>query len=62
MKDSQNPGKSLCWSLFFDIVAGWRLWKEDVARLCFFEFFVIFKNIDIVEHLQTAASKVQKDF
>ena len=46
----------------FYIVAGWRLWKEDVAQLFFFEFFVIFKNIDIVEHLQIAASKIKKQF
>ena len=55
-------GKPLRWRLFFDKVACWRLWKEDVALVFFFEFFVIFKNIDIVEHLQTAASKVEKDF
>ena len=54
-------GKPLRWRLFFDKVVCWRLWKEDLAQVFFFEFSVIFKNIDIVEHLQTAASKVEKD-
>ena len=34
--------------------------KEDVAQVLLCEFLVIFKNTNIVEHLQTAASKVQK--
>ena len=34
--------------------------KEDVAQVLFCEFLVIFKNINVIEHLQTAASKVQK--
>ena len=55
-------GKTLYWRLFFDKVIGWSLWKEDLAKVFFYEFFVVFKNIDIVEHLRTAASKVQKDF
>ena len=31
-------------------------------KVLFCEFFVVFKNIDITEHLLTAASKVQKYF
>ena len=36
--------------------------KKDLAKVFFCEFFVVFKNIDIVEHLRTASSKVHKDF
>ena len=55
-------GKPLFWRFFFDKVAGWRLWKKDLPQAVFCKFIVIFKNIDIVEHLRTAASKAQKDF
>ena len=48
--------------VIFDKFTGWRLWKEDLAKVFFYEFFVVFQNIDIVEHPRTAASKVRKDF
>ena len=55
-QESPNSGALL------DKVADQRLWKEDLAKVFFYEFSVVFKNIDIVEHLHTAGSKVQKNF
>ena len=52
LKVSQNSKeKHLCWNLFFQKVAGWRLFS------C--ELWEIYKIIYFVEHLRTAASVIR---
>ena len=46
----------------FDKAVGWRLYKKYLAQVIYCVFFVIFKKIDIVEHLRTAAIENKKNF
>ena len=54
--------KTLCWSIFFNKVAGWRLAnggfikKDTLAQVFSCEFCKISKNTFLTEHLRTTTS------
>ena len=59
----KNSQENACAGVsFLDKVVGWRFWKENQAEVFSCKCFVVIKNINIAEQLQTAASKVEKDF